>query len=69
MGAIHDRMPVILDREGVDLWLDEETVDPAALMGVLRPCPKGVLTAYPVSPLVNNVRNQGPELVEPVDAA
>lgn len=69
MSSIHDRMPVILDREGVDLWLDEETVEPAVVMGLLRPCAENVLTAYPVAPLVNNVRNQGPELIEPVEAA
>jgi putative SOS response-associated peptidase YedK len=60
MEAIHNRMPVILDREGVDLWLDAETVQPADVLGVLGPCPVDVLTAYPVSTLVNNVRNQGP---------
>jgi putative SOS response-associated peptidase YedK len=67
MQSIHDRMPVVLDREGLDLWLDEETVQPGAVIGVLRPCPDDLLTAYPIAPLVNNVRNEGPELIAPVE--
>jgi putative SOS response-associated peptidase YedK len=69
MASIHDRMPVILDRDGVNDWLDEATVDPGAVMGLLRACPDEVLVAHPVSALVNNVRNLGAELIEPVDAA
>jgi putative SOS response-associated peptidase YedK len=63
MEYIHNRMPVVLDGDGLDLWLDEETVRAADVVGVLQPCPDDLLTAYPVAPLVSNVRNQGPELI------
>jgi putative SOS response-associated peptidase YedK len=66
MERIHNRMPVVLDGDGVDRWLDAETVQPAEVLGVLGPCRDDVLTAYPVAPLVNHVRNQGPELIEAV---
>jgi putative SOS response-associated peptidase YedK len=63
MASIHDRMPVILDGAGLDLWLDPTLTDPAAVLPLLAPCPDDVLTAYPVSPAVNNVRNDGPDLI------
>ena len=35
------------------------------VLQVLVPCADDVISAYPVSSLVNNVRNDGPELIEP----
>jgi putative SOS response-associated peptidase YedK len=34
---------------------------------LLRPCPDDWLEAYPVSTRVNNVRNDGPDLIEPLE--
>jgi putative SOS response-associated peptidase YedK len=68
MAPFHQRMPVVLDGDGLDLWLDPAATDPAAVLGLLVPCPDDVLTAYPVAPLVNNVRNDGPELIAPAAA-
>jgi putative SOS response-associated peptidase YedK len=65
MARLHDRMPVLLDDEAVDLWLDATLDNPADLLGLLLPCPDDILTSYAVSPLVNNVRNDGPALIEP----
>lgn len=65
--AIHDRMPVILPPEAYDLWLDREVDDPSALLPVLRPRPDDELVAYEVSTLVNNVRNDAPDCIEPLD--
>ncbi len=62
---VHDRMPVILDSADWDAWLAEAT--PAeALRSLLRPAPTERLTAYAVSPAVNNVRNEGRELLDPL---
>ena len=66
MAPIHDRMPVILDGAGLDAWLDLDLDDPGAATALLGPCPDDVLAAYPVGPLVNNVRHDGPELIAPV---
>lgn len=65
MATIHDRMPVILPDERWATWLDRDNHDLDALTGLLVPLPDGLLTATPVSTLVNNVRNNGPELLEP----
>ncbi|HEV2149196.1 MAG TPA: SOS response-associated peptidase [Longimicrobiaceae bacterium] len=62
MRPIHDRMPVILDAEERDTWLDPGA-DPAALQPLMRPW-AGELRAHPVSTRVNSPRNDGPELIE-----
>lgn len=66
LGRIHDRMPLLVDRESYGAWLDPTVSDPALLQGLLVPAAPGRLEAYPVSTAVNNVRNNGPELVEPL---
>ena len=48
-------------------WLDPRT-ERAALLDLLVPAAPGTLEAYPVSTAVGNVRNNGPELVEPLPA-
>ncbi|WP_067937053.1 SOS response-associated peptidase [Alicyclobacillus kakegawensis] len=63
MWNIHDRMPVILDEAGVDLWLDRSVTDPELVTSVLRPTDEEMY-AYPVNPMVGNVRNDGPKCVE-----
>ena len=63
---LHDRMPVVLDEDAWGAWLDAGT-DPERLEGLLVPAPDDVLELVPVGPLVSDVRNDGPELVEAVD--
>jgi putative SOS response-associated peptidase YedK len=53
----HDRMPVILDPEDYQAWLECEQIP-------LVPYPAGRMTARPVSTAVNNVKTQGAECVE-----
>ncbi|MGO9178514.1 MAG: SOS response-associated peptidase [Candidatus Limnocylindrales bacterium] len=64
MATIHDRMPVILTPEAWGLWLGR-TSDPSELQGLLRPY-SGDLLLYPMAPLVNSVRQQGPALIAPL---
>ncbi len=66
MAGIHDRMPVVLEPEAWDLWLDPDVGDVGELHGLLRPSPSASLRLVEVRPLVNNVRNDGPELIVPV---
>ena len=61
---LHDRMPVVVPREAWAQWLDPRTTDMGELHGLLVPAEGVALDVYPVVPLVNNVRNDGPELVE-----
>lgn len=65
VAAVHDRMPVILDPDDWDGWLDEAAVA-ADLRTLLRPAASRELEMYPVSPAVNNVRSDGPELLWPL---
>lgn len=67
MRSIHDRMPVVVPPEAWDRWLDPALPDPGELQGLLVPAPDGSLEAYPVSRAVNDVRNDGPGLIEPLD--
>ena len=61
-------MPVVLAPADWATWLD-----PGAPMdevkGLLVPAPSAWFDRYPVSTLVNNVRNDGPELVAPLPPA
>lgn len=65
MAKIHERMPVIVAPEDYARWLDLELQDPVEIGQMLTPYPAEQMTAYPVSTLVNNVKNDGAELVEP----
>jgi putative SOS response-associated peptidase YedK len=64
MAKVHDRMPVILPPDVWEVYLDAELTDPDAIAPLLTSLPDGSLKLVEVSPLVNNVRNQGPELLE-----
>lgn len=66
MATIHDRMPVILTRDTWDVWMDLD-VDPAALLNLLVPYEGSDMRMDPANPLVNNVKNQGPELLAPIE--
>ena len=66
LNEIHDRMPVILNREDHEFWLDSEFTDSKKLTEMLQPQPDGALTAQPISRTVNNVRNDDPGCLEPV---
>lgn len=66
LGEIHDRMPLMVDRERWDAWLDPRRHGADELLGLLTPAAPGRLEAYPVNTSVGNVANNGPELVEPL---
>ncbi len=63
---IHDRMPMIIDPGSWADWLDPANNDVADLRALLVPAAVGGLITYPVSTAVNSVRNNGPQLIEPV---
>ncbi|MCW2816389.1 MAG: response-associated peptidase [Nocardioides sp.] len=65
LGRIHDRMPLMVEPERWGDWLDPRTAKDD-LLDLLVPAAPGRLEAYPVSAAVGNVRNNGPELVEPL---
>lgn len=65
LGHIHDRMPLMVTAEHRDRWLDPR-LSGGELLDLLSPAAPGVLEAFPVSTAVNNVRNNGPELLAPL---
>ena len=67
MAPIHDRMPVILADDAWTAWLDPGLASGEAL-GLLEARGEPDLVVRPVSRLVNDVRNDGPELVDPIGA-
>jgi putative SOS response-associated peptidase YedK len=64
MRPIHDRMPVVLDPAFEAKWLDPDA-DLDELLGLLAPPPDDALIAREVNDLVNDVRQDGPELIAP----
>jgi putative SOS response-associated peptidase YedK len=63
--AVHDRMPLSLAAADWDRWLDPDAPAPA---GLLTETPDvAALAMREVSTLVNNVANNGPELIESPD--
>jgi putative SOS response-associated peptidase YedK len=64
IASLHDRMPVVLSDDDAATWVLED-LSLEQLRDFLRPCPDGWLKLAPASLLVNNVRNQGPELLDP----
>jgi putative SOS response-associated peptidase YedK len=66
IAGLHDRMPAILEPSDWDLWLDPSLQDVDELHGLLAPSPAETLEIVAVGQLVNNVRNDGPELIRPL---
>ena len=67
LGWLHDRMPVVVPEDAWGRWLDPSLADAAQLLGLFEPSDDVALATWPVSPLVNNVRNDGAELVRPIE--
>jgi putative SOS response-associated peptidase YedK len=71
MADLHDRMPVVLDTSAWDRWLvdgraDGRPVGPGELLAMLQPSDSVPLRIYPVNRFVNDVRRDGPELIDPL---
>lgn len=66
IAELHDRMPAILPAAAWAAWLDVAGTDPGELQALLGATDSERFEIHPVAPLVNNVRNDGPELVAPL---
>jgi putative SOS response-associated peptidase YedK len=69
LSPIHERMPVILERDVEMRWLDPDLEDGQAALSYLQPVAPERFESYPVSSLVSSYRNQGPELIVPAEGA
>jgi putative SOS response-associated peptidase YedK len=63
VAKIHDRMPVILDKQNCWKWLEEK--DPIKLQGMLSPYPAEKMQAYTVGRYVNNPKVDSAECILP----
>ncbi len=68
LADLHDRMPVIVREADWGRWLAPAGPDPGELIGLLTPNDAVELEIYAVSRLVNDVRQDGPALIEPLAA-
>lgn len=73
LAQVHDRMPLVLPASAWDAWLDPDLDAPSDTITALLAPPSaqlvGTLELRPVSVLVNSVRHNGPELLEPLPPA
>lgn len=61
---IHDRMPVILNEQAAEDWMNPNEAQPRNFKSLFVPTSEEKLVITPASPLVNSVKNDGPELLD-----
>ena len=66
MAAIHDRMPVILQPDLFDAWLDVRDVTATSAAAFLQPAPDDLLELFAIGKAIGNSRLDGPELQWPI---
>ena len=67
MARLHHRMPVVLERELEDDWLDTAITSAREVLGMLERSASLPLDAYPVSRMVNKPSVDGQELIRPIE--
>jgi putative SOS response-associated peptidase YedK len=65
--AVHDRMPVILDPDSYELWLDPGMQDIAVVSELLKPYDARLMRCYPVSTRINHVGNDDEDCSQTVE--
>ena len=66
---VHERMPVVIEPQDFDRWLDCKTQEPREVADLMGPPRDDFFEAIPVSDLVNKVANMGPDVQKPVAVA
>jgi putative SOS response-associated peptidase YedK len=64
---VHNRMPLILQPQAYDEWLDPSNKEPAKIEHILKRGSVKNLKCYPVSKLVNQIGNNKKECMEPLN--
>ena len=64
---LHSREPVVIAPQSYKFWLEADERDVSTISALLSPAPSGFWTSHPVSTAVNSPRNDGPELIEPLE--
>jgi putative SOS response-associated peptidase YedK len=63
MHPIHERMPVILDPDDYDAWMEPDVEEAFKLQSLLKPFASAKMKFHPVSTAVNSPRNDSPNLI------
>jgi putative SOS response-associated peptidase YedK len=69
LASVHDRMPVLLAPDRWPTWLGESAATGDQLKAMLKPYPSAQMAIWPVGKAVGNVRNDHPDLFEPLKEA
>jgi len=68
LAKVHNRMPLFLPRERWGAWMDSNVTDVEEIRTLMQvPDPDAHLRYWPVSTLVNSIRNNGAELIAPIE--
>jgi len=67
LAPIHHRMPVVIQPQDFERWLDCRNHQPRDVADLMRPVQPDFFEAIPVSDRVNKIANVGPENMEPVE--
>ena len=67
VGRVHDRMPVLITAENLERWLSPEPLASGELSRLTRPLESEALETFKVSTRLNDAREEGPDLGEPLD--
>jgi putative SOS response-associated peptidase YedK len=65
---VHDRMPVILPENRIGMWLDRSIENTGELKKLLVPYEAGEMDSYAVSTVINSAKNEGKELIAPLNS-
>jgi len=68
LSAIHERMPVFVQPQAFDLWLDCANVEAEVAAALIAPAAEALLEVYEVSTAVNRVANDSAALIAPIPA-
>ncbi len=68
VSTVHDRMPVILNKQTEALWLKTDNTQDA-LMQILEAYPENKMNLYTISPRISDLRVDVPSLIAPAPAA
>lgn len=66
MSEIHNRMPVILNKNDEEDWLNPDTVEPEKLLPFLKSYPDNLMTAYPIYGRINSPANNDSNIDQPL---
>lgn len=65
LARIHYRMPAIIEKDKINIWMDCQKFDGKTAIKLIKPYTE-MLECYPVSPIVNSVKNNSPACVQKI---